>query len=99
MAFNFKNIIQEAKKGGKDLKKEEKTPEPTDPPAVPVPAELLVNVGNILNTINYAQRAPNRPAQESLRPATVPIDINGSPNPSGEPVLYLPRTSYATSCV
>jgi hypothetical protein len=96
MAFNFKNIIQEAKKGGKDLKKEEKTPEPTDPPAVPVPAELLVNVGNILNTINYAQRAPNRPAQESLRPATVPIDINGSPNPSGEPVLYLPRTSYAT---
>jgi hypothetical protein len=96
MAFNFKNIIQEAKKGGKDLKKEEKTPEPTNPPAAPVPAELLVNVGNILNTINHAQRAPNRPAQESLRPATVPIDINGSPNPSGEPVLYLPRTSYAT---
>jgi hypothetical protein len=89
-------LLEKAKEGGKDLKKEEKTPELTNPSAAPVPAELISNLGNILNTINQIQRVPDRPAQALLRPATVPIDINGRPNPSGEPVLYQPRTSYVT---
>jgi hypothetical protein len=96
MAPFLTDLLEKAKKGGKDLKKEEKTPEPANPPAAPVPAELIANLGNILNTINQTQRAPDRSAQELLRPATAPIDINSSPNLSGEPVLYQPRTSYVT---
>jgi hypothetical protein len=91
MLSKFSSFLEEAKQGGKDLraeeKKEEDTPQPANPPAEQVPAEQgrtepvpAELLASVSKIINKLNKTP--------------IDINGSPNPSGDPVLYLPPTSY-----
>jgi hypothetical protein len=91
MPSRFSSVLEEAKQGGKDPraeeKKEEETPQPANPPAERVPAEQGRTEpvpAELLASVSKIMNKLNK----------TPIDINGSPNPSGDPVLYLPRTSY-----
>jgi hypothetical protein len=91
MPSRFSSFLEEAKQGGKDLraeeKKEEETPQPANSPAEQVPAEQGRTEpvpAELLASVGKIMNKLNK----------TPIDINGSPNPSGHPVLYLPRTSY-----
>jgi hypothetical protein len=91
MPSRFSSFLEDAKQGGKDPraeeKKEEETPQPANPPAEQVPAEQGRTEqvpAELLASVSKIMNKLNK----------TPIDINGSPNPSGDPVLYLPRTSY-----
>jgi hypothetical protein len=86
MPSKFSSFLEEAKQGGKDLraeeKKEEETPQPANPPAEQGRTEPVP--AELLASVSKIINKLNK----------TPININGSPNPSGDPVLYLPRTSY-----